>query len=40
MAVDPEYRQMMFWVFVALVVSLVFAGIVVFLTLRYVAPLA
>jgi hypothetical protein len=40
MAVDPQYRQMMFWVFVALVASLVFAGIVVLLTLRYVEPLA
>jgi hypothetical protein len=39
-AVDPQYRQMMLWVLVALVVSLVFAGIVVVLTLRYVEPLA
>jgi hypothetical protein len=40
MAVDPQYRQMMLWVLVALVVALLIAGVGVALTLRYVEPLA
>ena len=40
MAVDAQFRQMMLWVLVALVVALIIAGVGAALTLHYVEPLA
>jgi len=40
MGVDAQFRQMMLWVVVALVVALIIAGVGAALVLRYVEPLA
>lgn len=37
---EPEYKRMMFWVFVAFAAAIGFAIVAVELTVRYVQPLA